>query len=424
MNAVQLPFSGSTPVVRRNFFLNAGEGAIYAASTALINPQTVLPALVFELGGSSVVVGMLGVLVSLGLYLPQLFAARYVETLPWKKPWAIGFGALHRLFVLAMGVVILVLGEGRRSTALWLFLLLFTAMQLTIGVSTPGWFDLFAKLTPASARGRLLGIRTSLGGAGAFLCGLALTWLLSAFRFPTSYALLFFATFLMQVASLTAQLGLIEQEPSTTTVRRRFVAFLRDLPGGLRANPPFRDFLIACSLLTVATMPVGFYTVYALKTFPVDGAIIGEFTLTMVAVQVISALVNGYIADRYGSKAALLVASGALFGASLTALTAPSLAYFRLVYPLLGINLGTEVMAKYNLSIEYGPARKRSTYVGMMNTVLAPLYLSGVVGGFISQFWSFSVVFLIGCVFSACGFVFLLYRVPEPSAHAPEQRRA
>ena len=411
--------AGSTPVDRRNFLLNAGEGAIYAASTALINPQTVLPALVYELGGNSVLVGLLTILVSLGLYLPQLFAARYIETLPWKKPWAVGFGAVHRFLALVIAIVILLFGRSSPSSALWLFFLVFTVMQLTIGVSTPGWFDMFAKMTPAGARGRLFGIRTSVGGGGAFLCGLGMTWLLSSIGFPTSYALLFFVSFIMQVVSLVMQMGLMELEPSATDTRRNFGAFLRELPQELRANPPFRDFLIACSLLTVATMPMGFYTVYALKTFRASGQVVGEFTSLMVAVQVVSALVNGYIADRYGSKLALLVASGGLLGASLIALAAPTLGYFRLVYPLLGINLGTETMMKYNMSIAFGPTRKRSIYVGMMNTVLAPLYLCGLAGGVISELWGFPVVFLIGVGFSIGGIAFLLLRVSEPRAQEP-----
>ena len=72
------------------------------------------------------------------------------------------------------------------AAALWIFLLLFTAMQIVVGVATPGWFDLFAKLTPARKRGRLVGVRNSAGGLCAFICGLCLTWILAVFPFPSS----------------------------------------------------------------------------------------------------------------------------------------------------------------------------------------------------------------------------------------------
>jgi MFS family permease len=405
---------GTSHAERKNFLLNTVEGALFVASGAFINPQTVLPALVIRLGGSNIAVGALGVLVYVGLFIPQIFAARYVETIPWKKRWALGFGGTHRLFVLVMALVILLLGTDRPSLALWLFLLLYTAMQMVVGIATPGWFDLFAKLTHPRMRGRLVGLRNSVGGMCAFVCGLCLTWILARFGFPNSYAIAFFAAFALQMASLGTQTGLEELEPSTVSPRRPFFAFLRELPDVLRSNPPFRRFIIACAMLTIATMPVSFYTVYALERFRADESSVGEFTLIMVAIQVVSSLVTGYLADRYGNKSSLLVASGSLLGASIIALVAPTLGWFRLVYLLLGINLGTEIMARYNMSIEYGPAKKRSTYVGLMNTLLAPFYLSGMIGGILSEWFGLPAVFFIGGLASVAGITYLVRNVREP----------
>jgi len=362
-------------------------------------------------------VGALGVMVYFGLFLPQIFSARYVETLPWKKRWTMTMGGTHRSLVLVMGVSILVFGGSKPDVALWVFLALFTLMQVIIGVATPGWFEMFAKITPARKRGRLVGARNSVGGVAALFCGLALTWLLAVYPFPLNFALAFFAAFLLQMSSLATQSRLVEAEASPTTSRRPFFAFLKELPGVFRDNPPFRRFIESSALLTLATMPIGFFTVYALKQFRADESVVGEFTLMMVAIQVVSALVNGFVADKYGNKSALLVSAGALLCASITALVAPSLAWFRLVYLFLGVNLGTEIMARYNMSIEYGPARQRSTYVGLMNTALAPFYLSGMVGGMIIEWLGFGAVFALGALFSVAGLLFLVYRVVDPRTH-------
>lgn len=411
-------------IEHRNFVLNAAEGALFISSGAFINAQTVLPALVSRLGGSNVVVGALGVLVYVGVFLPQIFSARHVETFPWKKRWAIKMGATHRLFVLAMGVMLLIFGGDQPAVALWSFMALFTMMQVIIGVATPGWFEMFAKLTPPGKRGRLVGVRNSLGGAAAFVCGLVLTWLLGSFAFPLSFAIAFFAAFLLQTGSLATQFSLIETEPSVTTARRPVVEFLKDLPGILRANSPFRTFIASCAVLTFATMPVGFFTVYALQQFNADESVVGAFTLTMVAIQVVSALVNGYIADRYGNKLPLIISAVALLLASLTAFLAPSLGWFTLVYLFLGVNLGTEMMARYNMSIEYGPARQRSTYVGLMNTMLAPFYLSGMIGGLLSEWFGLRAVFAIGTAISLTGLYVLVKRVVDPRTITPPRQVA
>jgi MFS family permease len=413
---------GDTREDRKNFFLNTVEGALFVASQAFINPQTVLPALVNRLGGSNVAVGALGVLVYFGVYVPQIFAARYVETIPWKKRWAIGFGGTHRVFVLIMALAVLLFGRDRPFLAVWLFLLLYAVMQVLIGIATPGWFDFFAKMTPPRRRGRLVGLRNSLGGVGAFVCGLCLTWLLADIPFPASFAIAFFSAFILQAASLFTQTGLYEAEPSTVSPRRPFFAFLRELPGVIGSNPPFRRFIIACAILTLATMPVSFFTVYALERFHADESAVGEFTLIMVAIQVVSSLVTGYLADRYGNKSSLIVASVCLLGASITAFAAPTLGWFRIVYLFLGVNLGTELMARYNMSIEYGPAKKRSTYVGLMNTLLAPFYLSGVIGGVLSEWIGLPAVFLVGALFSVAGIAYLARNVSEPRSFLPQER--
>jgi MFS family permease len=401
-------------IEQKNFALNALEGALFIASGALISSQTVLPALVSRLGGGSVAVGGVSVLVWFGLFLPQIFAARYVETLPWKKPWAVWMGLSHRIVLFINGLVILLLATSYPALALWLVLALIFAMNVLMGVTTPGWFDLFAKVTPTRRRGRLVGIRNSIGGGAAFLCGLLLTWLLGSFHFPLSYATAFFCAWSLQMLSLIVQTQVVEEGPSNVVGRKPVLAYLHDMPDIFRRNKEFRNFIITSAVLTVAAMPVGFYTVYALKSFSGDESVVGEFTLTMVAIQVVSALVNGYIADHYGNKAALVCAASGLFFASVVALIAPTLGWFRLVYIFLGVNLGTELMARYNISIEFCPTEQRSTYVGLMNTVLAPCYGSGLLGGWLIDSYGYHSVFGVGAVCSFVGIILLVFLVRDP----------
>jgi MFS family permease len=399
---------------RRNFLLNAAEGALFISSGGFLSAQTVLPALITRLGGSSVEIGALGVIVYAGLFLPQIFAARHVETRPWKKPWTLFYGTLHRLVLLLIGGTILFLGGTRPALALWLFFSLYTLQQVLTGISTPGWFDLFVKVTGSNRRGRLIGIRTSIGGASAFVGSLVLTWILERFQFPTSYAIAFFLGFAVQLASLIVQSNLIEEEPSRTVPRRPIIPFLRAIPDVIRTNHEFRHFLLSSGLLIAATMPVGFFTVYALKHFDAPESVVGEFTLTIVAVQVVSALLNGYIADHRGNKVVLLLAAGSMLCASLTAFFAPSLGWYRLTFVFLGVVLGSEVMARYNISVEYGPPEQRSTYIGMMNTLLAPCYLAGLLGGYVVDHFGFPKLFLVGACFSVMGIVLLMIKVRDP----------
>ncbi len=399
---------------RRNFLLNGTEGAFWVAGGALISVQTVFPALLTRLGAGNVVVGSLTMISYVGVFLPQIFASRYAQTVAWKKPPVMVLGLAQRAAVFLIACAILLFGAGHQALATALTLALFTVSQVCTGLSTPIWFDLYAKLTPAGRRGRLTGMRNSIAGSIAFLGGIALTWILGKFDFPANFGSIFLLAAVLQFVSLYLQSLLVEEYPSTALPRRSADEYLRQVIGTIRANREFRRLITASVFLTLATMPLAFFTVYALKELGGGGAAVGEFTLVMVAGQAAGALLNGSIADRYGQRPALACAALALLGASGWALAAPTIGWFMLVFFLVGMNLGSEVMLRYNLAIEFSPPAERSTYIGLMNTLLAPLYASGLAAAWISDRFGYRTLFLVGMCCSAIGILLLLTGATSP----------
>jgi MFS family permease len=408
------PESRSPAVQRRNYLLYAAEGSLFTTSSAFINPQTVLPALVVGLGGDSIAVGILSIFVFFGLYLPQLFSARIIETIALRKRWTLIAGLVHRVLALGMGASVLFLGGRNPAAGRWLLIAFFGMTQLAMGFSTTGWYDMFAKLVKPSSRGRLIGIRTFFGSGGAFLCGLLLTWFLVTFPFPYNYGIGMVCAFVLQMGSWGCQTALIEDIPSHTLPRRSLIQYFSQMAPILRSDHAFRRFLLAAALLTLAAMPIGFFTVHALREFHTDASMVGEFTLIVVVSQMMSALVSGYIADHFGNKRVIVIGATALMLASTTAYCAPSLPLFRLVFVFLGIHLGTESSARYNIALEFGTPHRRSTYIGLMNTLVAPFYLSGLVGGLVGAWLGFRGVFALALLFSAAGLVFLGFLVSDP----------
>jgi MFS family permease len=407
---------------RRNYYVNLAEGALFIASLGILSVQTVLPALVVRLGGSNLMVGALSVIFYMGASLPQIFAARFSATLPWKRPWAILAGTLQRIPVLFMALVILIFGGSHPELALPLFMVTFALGQIAQGISAPGWFDFYAKITSLHRRGRLSGLRNSVGGVGAFLAGILFTLFLGWYAFPTDYGLALLVAFLLQLASILLFFRLIEVEPSPVDPPRKTFAYMKELPGILKRDAPFRRFLVAAMTEIPGMMPVAFFTAYALKTFAVDEAVVGLFTLIMVAFQVLSALVSGFLVDRFGNKVILVISSSALFCASLLALLAPNVVVFSLVFAFVGINLGPAVMARLNISVEFCPVEKRSTYVGLMNTMLAPFYLAALAGGVIADLFGYELLFGAGMLFAGVGATLMIFTVRDPrwATHADE----
>ena len=401
-------------IEQHNIVYNIAEGAVYISSSAFVSPQTVIPALLARLGGTNVEIGMISVLTYVGLYIPQLFAARYVEARPWKKPWSIISGTFQRLVILLIGFLVLFFGASGSAWTLTVFLFLFFLNSFIAGVTTPGWFDMFAKLTSPKKRGRLVGFRNSAGGLGAFIGGFVLTWLLVTFAFPVNYAVGFFIAFVLQMASIVVQMRLIEKDPSPVTPVRKLSSYLNELPVLLKQNKQFSKFLIASAFLIVAMVPSGFFTVYVLRDFHAGESVVGTYTLAMVAIQVVSAVAIGFVADRWGGKLALLITSASMMLASVWALLAPSPGWFTLVYVFFGITLGAEMMVRFNMAIEYCPPQLRSMFIGLMNTILAPFYMAGLAGGVLSDLVGYKGVFLFGIAASIIGIYILIRYVPDP----------
>lgn len=400
----------------RNFIVNVVEGGLFVAGATFISVQTVLPTMVAQLGGDNVAVGALGFIAWGGLFLPQIFAARYVETVAWKKPWVVRLGAVQRIIVGIIGLVLLLFGGSDPGLALGLFLVLYAVMHLVLGIVTPAWVDLIAKVTPVAKRGRLAGFRSSLAGAMGFACGILLTWILGSLHLPVNYAVAFGCAFLLQALSIFVQSRLVEAEPSHAGERKPLKAFLAQIPGVLRRSPPFRNFIIAMAFLVMATVSMTFFTLNAIREFQADPSIAGQFTMIIVGSQVISAPAVGYLADRHGNRIALIVAATALMCASISAILAPTLGWFRVVFVFLGINLGSELMARYNFAIEFAPEKDRAMYFGLMNALLAPFYAVSLLGGWISNVAGYSVVFQVGAACSLAGIFLMVLSVREPRA--------
>ncbi len=404
-------------VDRKNFRINVLEGALFIAGGSLLSPHTVLPALILRLGGSTVEVGLISVIAWFGLFLPQIFAARYTQSLEWKKPWSIRFGTIQRIAVLMISLVVLLFAEPLPVFARFSVLFFYGISQILLGIATPGWFDLFTKLTPLRKRGRLTGMKNSLAGVLAFLCGLFLTFLLGAFSFPWGYSIALGMAFAFQGASIVVQSRLIEEHPTETVQRYAFKEYIRHLPNIFKGNRNFRMFLVSTIVLVLASMPVGFFTTYALQHFRIEESAVGEFTMLIVGAQIVSALVNGFAADRFGNKIVLIYSAAATLCACLCALIAPTIGVFKVVFVFVGINLGSELMARYNIAVEYGPTQQRSVYIGLMNTILAPAYLVGLFGGVLAAVFGYQTLFIVGVFASFIGLMLTVFVVREPRIH-------
>lgn len=163
--------------------------------------------------------------------------------------------------------------------------------------------------------------------------------------------------------------------------------------------------------------------VYGTERFATDQASVARLTALLTGVligsQAISNLVWGFIGDIKGHKTVLVSASFILMLAALTALLASSQVWLVISFVLLGVYLAAEQVSSLNIILEFCEEQDRPTYIGLTNTLLAPLYaLAPLLGAWIVTGFGYSALFTCAVVAAVVGGVALRVWVREPRANS------
>jgi MFS family permease len=398
---------------KKNARYHIVEGALYISTGALLQAQTLMPALVKRLGGSDALVGTWPVAAYLAYFFPQIIWANYSRSLQYRKPTVLRRGFIQRLHILLLACIIVLWGASAPLLALALLFVVYISNQATAGSVAPLWMDFLVKTTSPEARGKLLGWRTSIGAALGLFNGLILTALLAILDFPYNYASIIGLAFLYQAGSLVAQNKVAEKTASAVADPVLLSDLLAHVRSIVTGDPIFRKFLVASALLTLSFSSAAFFTVAAIREFSLDESIVGIFTVVTIAAQILSGIFIGWIADARGAKSALLVCGLSLIVAIAIAWLAHSLFWFYPVFAFTGITVGAEMFMRYNFAVECAHEKDRPMYVGLMNAWFAPFYLAAPLAGWLSAAYGYRSVFVLSLVIGIVGIV-LLARTPDP----------
>ncbi|HOC26405.1 MAG TPA: hypothetical protein PKJ13_13905, partial [bacterium] len=196
-------FAGSGGrVLRHNFFANMMDGALYAFGLSFASQQTVLPVFVQKIGGGNVAIGLIPVLWMLSFNLPQILIASHAQRQRHKKRLLLKTAMGQRLPWLLLAVLaFFILPRVTPLAGLMLFFIIYASAGIGGSINLPVWFDIFAKMTPISLRGRLFAARMILGGVLGIGAGIAVRHILDWLPYPGNFGLLFLLTFAAMLVS-------------------------------------------------------------------------------------------------------------------------------------------------------------------------------------------------------------------------------
>jgi MFS family permease len=407
--------------LRRNVLALGGEYGFFMVALTFMSSATVLPAFATWLGASTVVIGAIPAVMTVGWFLPPLFAAAHTERLERKLPFVLRWTPWERVPFAVLTLVAFLLAERAPGLSIALLLLMLLIITGVGGALMPAWMDLVGRTVPTRLRGRffgLSGLAATVGGLG----GTAVTsWALGTLAPATAYGVCFLSATLAIGLSWISLAMVREPEPTTAPADANFRAHLGGIPALLRRDLDFSVFLIARVLGFGATMSTGFLTVYALRVLLTPMAEVGAFTALFLGGQMVGQMLLGWLADRAGHRVVLLLAVGAATLMNLVALAVSAPAVFQIVFALHGLASGASQVSAPNLALEFAPSpERRPTYVGVEKTLIAPFGFGlPLVAGWLIDAVGYALVFGLAAAFGVAAALVYITLVTEPRHRTP-----
>lgn len=400
-----------------NIAVNVLDGAFFGLGWGFSTFSTVIPLFVSQMTDSAMLIGLIPAIHSVGWQLPQLFMANRVARLRRYKPMVMWMTVHERIPYLGLALVAWFLPTlGMRTALIFTFCLLIW-QGFGSGFTANGWQSLIAKIIPSDWRGTFIGLQAAVANVLISLAAIRAGYLLDRLDFPSDFALCFTITFVSMGISMFF-LGLTrEPEDKEKTVTTQATSLWQGGITLLRRDRNFLAFLIVRLLWQFAMMSFAFYIVYGLRAFGMNDVTAGWLTATLTITQTLANLLMGWMGDRFGHRAMLVV--GAL-ATSLSALLAWQARNVAWLYPVFALN-GLANVAYWTIgmafTVAFGTETERPIYIGLSNTLVAPFtILAPLLGGWIADTGGYGMTFLISCLLGL-GITFLLLvfvRNPEP----------
>ena len=417
---------------KRNFRWALIQGTFMRMSFSLIDASTILPAFVYTLTRSKILVGLAGSLQAAGWMWPQLLMSNIIEHRPRKmKFYTIGM-SIRLTMWLAICLCTIFIGVQKPAILATCFFVLYFIAASSMGISTVPYMDIISKAFNPKLRTQYFILRQLYGGLFAVLLGFFIRAVLgnsseftglfggvtrffkllvdffvfsvlglkSDLTFPHTYALLFGCALIGLSFSFASFLRIHEPIRPVQTVRKPIWEHLKRGPYFLRIDANYRCLLLLRICSQTAGMSTPFFVPYAMQELEISEGTIGSFLVFIALSGVISNVWWGYVGKKHGLRRVLIVAGALTALPSTFAIVARMLpsawqlpCYF-LVFVAEAISISGMWIGFMSYLLNIAPPLHRPTYLGFMNTILFPTSFAPLLGGVLVHLMGYEGLFM------------------------------
>ena len=409
-----------------NLTVNVLDGAVFAAGMALVPVETVLPgyvkdtaALVEGLGAyENTLVGALLFVISACFMMPQqLWVAHFCERRALLKRPLIVFGITERLPWLVMGILIALLTRSSPRLALGAFFGMVFVWQFTVGLVSPIWQEMVAKVTPVNRRGLLFGVRESLGGLLGLAVLAAANGVMPGISFPANYAALFLAAFAIIMLSWTPLFFLREMPYPLPRASRSLRDCAREARDVLLHDRLFQRYFLCRTVYGLsAVAAASFFSMRAARVMGSEATVdlMVEMAMVIFGTRLVASVFIGPLGDWSGYRVIMALSAATAAASIAAAMLATGAWGFYAAFSLATLSALTFYLGHGNYILELAPLEKRPTYISLDNMAGLPLVAAPFAGGLMADRFGYEVPFAVGIALAAAAAVMFMTVAVEP----------
>jgi MFS family permease len=387
-------------------------GIFLALTVTFTEVNSVLPALVLQVGGSEIHIGIItAIMIGLPL-VSQLLFAPFVQSRSRKKKYLIG-GLYTRMFAL-FGIGMLLIGSENMKPGAVLFfiytgLIFFSLSGAFAGIS---YVSLIGSTIPEELRHQFFLRKQVFWSVGVLLSGILTRYIITGFSGAIRYS------FLFSLAALMLALGsigfwMIRESPDTEVVSSRpgIKEIFNSMKKILKEDHTFRYYCLSANILSMGIVLIPFYLPTLVRQFNIPSGFIGTIVLLQMSGMLLSNLIWPRIVKPLGFKGLLKIQSLAgfviplLMISLLTAGAGKWIVY--LIFPLLGSLSSAHKMSGEAVLVQISNEKKRALYSGIYGAINLTSAMAPLLIGILLKLLPFQWIFLLFGVFCLAAIPFI-----------------
>ncbi len=389
----------------RNYIGFLWHAIFLSLTTTFTEVNTVIPALILSLGGSSFHVGIVSAIV-IGLpIVTKLFFSSFLSSRANKKPYLLLGINLRILALISIAVTLIYYKSFSFITIL--LLLYFELLVFSVGgafASLP-YVYLLGSL-PKKLRINFFTRRQMISSVGMLLSVIIARYILANWMYPTQYVILFSIS---ATALFVASLGFwqVKENPNEKIEKVYLKDILKGLPALLRKDKDFAKFLIYSNIMGAALALTPFYIGYAKEKFTLDGNILSSVLLIQISGMFISSLIYPKIINKKGFKGILKFRIYIHFFLPLIAVyiaNKGSIIAYLFIFFFIGFILSARLVSEDAALIELSNESNRVVYSALAGTLNVAIIIFPLIIGSLISLFSYEILFVISSFLTLLAF--------------------